>query len=283
MRKYVVSAAVLLCIVMLFSGCINATYGFALHRDGTMDAAYTILFDEKGTEAGVINELLVAFRKHFTEDRYEVQDYRENGLVGILVTKKNASLAELTMKGQAEEEKLDYSGSLISGLTVKEGLFSTKYTLDTKVDLSFLKEDFLQEKKKELLPGTEKELTDAVAVADAATVYNNSNVTVINETEQTGQEVPKKESSSQEGAHKLLANANMRVTMQFPDHITATNAGVISENGKKAEWVLIPGMVNQLTAQGGYTNTQGIVISSVCLGILLLIGLYFAIKGICKK
>ncbi len=296
MKKVVGLISILMSIALLFSGCVNATYEFKIHRGGSADAKYKILFDTKTADADAVNTLVLQFRKHFTEDKYEVQDYEEDGFRGIKVVKRDVTPDELAVAGKADEENVDYSGALLKGLTITEGMFADTFQLDSSIDLTFLTEEFLRQKKDELLPDVSKELTSEEPQSTAANVYQNNNVTVIDKRDSTDtqknneiyekknvtvddQEVKKaaqpdaqqqQAEAKKEGVNKLLANATMKIVIKFPDKVLSSNAGKITDHGKTLEWILIPGTVNKITAKGSFTNTTGFVLAWVCIGVLLI-------------
>lgn len=296
MKKVVGLISILMSIALLFSGCVNATYEFKIHRGGSADAKYKILFDTKTADADAVNTLVLQFRKHFTEDKYEVQDYEEDGFRGIKVVKRDVTPDELAVAGKADEENVDYSGALLKGLTITEGMFADTFQLDSSIDLTFLTEEFLRQKKAELLPDVSKELTSEEPQPTAANVYQNNNVTVIDKRDSTDtqknneiyekknvtvddQEVKKtaqpdaqqqQAEAKKEGVNKLLANATMKIVIKFPDKVLSSNAGKITDHGKTLEWILIPGTVNKITAKGSFTNTTGFVLAWVCIGVLLI-------------
>lgn len=301
MRKFVGFVSLLLCVVFLFSGCINATYEYKIHRNGSVDAKYKILFNSKNVDADIVNALTLEFRKHFTEDKFEVLDYEEDGFKGIKVIKRNVSQDELALPGKAEEQNVDYSGALLQGLTVSKGTFADSFQLDSSIDLTYLTEDFLLQKKAELLPDVEKELTAPSQPSAASNVYQNPNVTIIDMTDKassqkkdeprTVQGTEKASESSEleqaeakkENVNKLLANTTLKLTMKFPDKVVSSNAGKTSDGGKILEWILIPGTVNKITAKGHFTNAMGFAMVWFCIGIVVLVLAYLILREVKKK
>lgn len=308
LKKFVGLVSILMCITLLFSGCVNATYEFKIHRNGSADAKYKILFDSKTADAEIVNALVLEFRKHFTEDKYEVSEYEEDGFTGIKVVKRDVSPGELAVTGKAGEENVDYSSELLQGLVVTEGVFADSFQLDSSIDLTFLTEDFLKQKKAELLPDVQKELTSVTPQQTAAaSVYQNSNVTIIDKTDKAGtqktNEIYEKKNvtvddkevkdtskpselqqaeAKKEGVNKLLANATLKVVMKFPDKVISSNAGKITDHGKTLEWILIPGTVNKITAKGHFTNTMGFAMVWLCIGLVVLAASYLIYRAMKK-
>ncbi len=288
MKKIVCLVSVILCTVLLFSGCVNATYTFQVHRNGSLDADYKILFDSKTTDPADLNTLMLEMRKHFTEDGYEIVDYEEHGFSGIRVSKKQVKPEELAKPGKADEKNVDYSSVILKDFSVTKGKLTNRFALQSTVDLTFLTESFLEQAKQEHLPETV--LTEGTT-QEVSGVYQSGNVTVIDHTETSArnsvtdrspnvtvddreiQQTTEKPApiAPVSTTTKLLANATMKVVVQFPDRVTDSNAGKVSEDGKTLEWILIPGTVNELTAQGQYTNTVGLAVAWTVLGATVLV------------
>lgn len=307
-KKIVVSVSILMSLVLFFSGCVNATYEFKIHRGGSVDAKYKILFDSKTADPEVVNALVLEFRKHFTEDKYEVTDYEEDGFTGIKVVKRDVSPDELAVTGKAGEQNVDYSSALLQGLSITKGMFADNFQIDSSIDLTFLTEDFLNQKKAEFLPGIQKELISAApGQTAAANAYQNSKVTIVDKTDsvdltKTSEIYEKKNvtvddqdikdtsnpselqqaEAKKDGINKLLANATMKVVMKFPDKVLSSNAGKISDHGKTLEWILIPGTVNKITAKGYFTNTLGFVMVWICVGLIGLAAAYLICRAVKK-
>ncbi len=293
MRKKVWLVSVLLCALLLFSGCVNATYTFQIYRNGLFDADYKILLDSKTTDPAAANALMLELRKHFTEDKYEILDYEENGFSGIRVSKKQVSLEELAVQGKADEKNVDYSNVIMKDLSVTKGWLTNRFVLKSTVDLTFLTEAFLEQARQEHLPDTismgGQPAGGTVTVIDhtGETEQNSAvdlhpNVTVDDREITETKDAKVALSSTESTTAKLLANANMKIVVSFPDKVAVSNAGKVSDNGKTLEWILIPGAVNTLSAQGQYTNTTGVAVAWGVIGLTILL-LAFAAWVLLKK
>ncbi len=283
----------LLCILLLCSGCVNATYTFQVRRNGSFDADYKILVDSKTTDPAVVNGLMLELRKHFTEDKYEIQDYEEHGFSGIRISKKQTSLEELASPGKADEKNVDYSNMIMKGLSVTKGFMTNRFVLKSMVDLTFLNESFLEKQMQEYLP--EGQAADAYPNGTVTVVEHGEkrlenhsvdrqvNVTVDDRELAKAEDEKAAEASATSVTGKWLTNATMKVVMRFPDRVTATNAGKISDNGKTLEWIVIPGTVNTLSAEGLYVNTTGVAVAWIVVGVTMLLLLCVIVILIKKK
>ena len=308
-KKFAGLAAALTCIILFFSGCVNATYEFKIHHSGSVDAKYKILIDSKTADSDTIQTLISEFKKHFNEDKYKVSDYEEDGFVGIKVTKRDFTPEELANEGNDEGKNLDYSSSLLKGLTITEGIFANSFQLDSSIDLSYLTEEYIIQKRMELFPNADEDTVSLSSLrSSASNVFENNNVTVIDKTDASQEDengiiyekgnvtvYDQKPQNTQEpdevqqaeaqrnGANKLLANANLKIVIKFPNKVVSSNANQTDDNGKTLEWILIPGTVNKISASGSFTNTLGFVTVWVCIGLVVLVLAIFSIRALKRK
>jgi LPXTG-motif cell wall-anchored protein len=131
MRK-LLSLFVLILSIGVLSGCVKGVFHVKVNKDGSADINYDMGFENTllGLASSDGKNPIEEIRKQAEEQGFTVANYKENGYTGIRAKKHVDKLNDIPIFSNMEKSKDK------KPLKIEKGLFSTRYTLDTQLDLS---------------------------------------------------------------------------------------------------------------------------------------------------
>ncbi|WMT18588.1 LptM family lipoprotein [Parageobacillus toebii] len=139
--KKLLSLFVLILSIGLLSGCVKGVFHVKVNKDGSADLNYDLGFESTllGFASSDGQNPIEEIRKQAEEQGFTVANYKENGYTGIRAKKHVDKLNDVpifyTMVNSKDEKPVK----------IEKDFFSTRYVLDTQLDLSDMAMDSTEE------------------------------------------------------------------------------------------------------------------------------------------
>ena len=131
--RYAVCVVILAVVIVVMSGCVNATCGITIKNNGEHDVDLKILYNSD-FDSEAVEPLVKTIRDSFSEIGYTVKDAAELGMTGFELTKTGIPLI-----GDGFADKLPYNIDLLDDIMYnkefEEEARCNTYTLKTDIDL----------------------------------------------------------------------------------------------------------------------------------------------------
>ena len=131
--KQIILMIMTVIMLVVFSGCANATYSVKLQEEGKIDVAVSVLLNN--TEYTFDNDRIEEVKGQFEENGYKIKEISEKGLSGFQITKEDIDLdskSDITT-GNLKADILD---DILRGTEFKKGFLGNTYNINSTIDLS---------------------------------------------------------------------------------------------------------------------------------------------------
>lgn len=127
---------ILLGSMFFISGCFEATYHITVNKDGSGVLNYRIGLNSNvagliGSQSG---DPIADMKNDAIKNGFEVSNFNENGMIGIIAKKNVNSLENIPIIGQTKDNK-----TKAPTITVNKGFFNSTYKVNGNIDLSSMK------------------------------------------------------------------------------------------------------------------------------------------------
>lgn len=178
MRKTIKLVAILAIMLIALSGCVSMDYGVKVNRNGSADVDYTLQYSVKDLESmGITTSTILTSLEKETEklekQGYSTQIISTEQTAGYKVTKHFDKTEDLTIGSTIGNTYIEEEGS--DKIQIKKGIFTNKYSINTKIDLSSM--TFTDAETKSYMGKTVDELFDIKMKADLPGIKGKNNAT----------------------------------------------------------------------------------------------------------
>ena len=142
--KNIAILAILTIILITLTGCANVNYDIKLNEDGSGDIVYTMGYDKSflksmGVETSAVakDDSLKDMKEEAKEKGYTIEDYEDDTTYGFKASKHVNNIQEEFNVNDEVSDDNEESGKIIYEKT----LLKTKYSQDSKIDLTNMGED----------------------------------------------------------------------------------------------------------------------------------------------
>lgn len=142
--KNIAIIAILTIILLTLTGCANINYDIKLNEDGSGDIAYTMGYDKSflksmGVETTSVknDDSLNDMKKEAEAKGYTIEDYEDDNTYGFKASKHvNNIQEEFNMNDEVSDNNEE-----VERIIYEKTLLKTKYSQDSKIDLTNMEED----------------------------------------------------------------------------------------------------------------------------------------------
>lgn len=142
--KNIAILAMLAIILLTLTGCANVNYDIKLNEDGSGDIAYTMGYDKSflksmGVETSAVakDDSLKDMKEEAEQKGYTIEDYEDDTTFGFKASKHVNNIQEEFNVNDEVSDDNEESGKIVYEKT----LLKTKYSQDSKIDLTNMGED----------------------------------------------------------------------------------------------------------------------------------------------
>lgn len=142
--KNIAIIAILTIILLTLTGCANINYDIKLNEDGSGDIVYTMGYDKSflksmGVETTSVknDDSLNDMKKEAEAKGYTIEDYEDDNTYGFKASKHvNNIQEEFNMNDEVSDNNEE-----VERIIYEKTLLKTKYSQDSKIDLTNMEED----------------------------------------------------------------------------------------------------------------------------------------------